>query len=105
VDALDEGRRGASRPDALEVALHRLDRAGHLVLRVGEDLAAHAGVPPTGLGAGVPEIRVPTGSPAATRVMLSGRFRSNTTMGRSFSMHRLTAGAASTLCWSRSRAA
>ena len=44
-----------------------------------------------------PEMRVPTGSPAATRVMLSGWLRSNTTIGRSFSMHRLTAVASSTL--------
>ena len=57
--------------------------------------------PPAALGA--PEMRVPTGSPAATRVMLSGWLRSNTTIGRSFSMHRLTAVASRTLSWSRSR--
>ena len=50
-------------------------------------------------------MKEPTASPAATRVMLSGRFRSNTTMGRSFSMHRLTAVASRTLSWSRSRSA
>ena len=97
VDALDERGRRATRADPGEVALHGLDGPGHLVLRVGEDLAAHAGVPPTGPDARVaPEMSVPTGSPAATRVMLSGRLRSNTTIGRSFSMHRLTAVASST---------
>ena len=103
VDALDERRRGATGPDALEVALHGLDRAAHLVVGIGDDLGAHAGAPPAAPGA--PEMRVPTGSPAATRVMLSGRLRSKTTMGRSFSMHRLTAVASRTLSWSRSRSA
>ena len=70
VDPLDERGRGAPGPDALEVALHGLDGAGHLVVRVGDGLAAHARTPPAALGA--PEMRVPTGSPAATRVMLSG---------------------------------
>ena len=37
--------------------------------------------------------------------MLSGWLRSNTTIGRSFSMHRLTAVASITLSWSRSRSA
>ena len=103
VDPLDERGRGATGPDPLEVALHGLDRAGHLVVGVDEDLAAHAGAPPAAPEA--PEMRVPTGSPAATRVMLSGRLRSNTTIGRSFSMHRLTAVASRTLSWSRSRSA
>ena len=37
------------------------------------------------------------GSPIAARGMLSGWFMSNTTMGRSLSMHRLTAVESSTL--------
>src|SRR6185437_3405237 len=94
VDAFHERGRCATGPDPLEVALHGLDRAPHLVVGVGDDLAAHAWAPPPAPDA--PEMRVPTGSPAATRVMLSGRLRSNTTIGRSFSMHRLTAVASST---------
>ena len=42
VDALDERGRRAAGPDALEVALHGLDGARHLVIGVGDDLAAHA---------------------------------------------------------------
>ena len=48
---------------------------------------------------------VPTGSPSATRAMLSGPLRSKTTIGRSFSMHRETAAPSITLSWSRSRSA
>ena len=102
-EALDEGRRGAAGPDPLEVALHRLDGARHPLLRGGLGLRAHAGTPPTALVA--PEIRVPTGSPMATLVMLSGWLRSNTTIGRSFSMHSDTAAASRTLSWSLSRSA
>ena len=66
---------------ALEVALHGLDGAGHLVVGVGDDLGAH--VRRTSDAAPeAPEMRVPTGSPAATRVMLSGRLRSKTTIGQ-----------------------
>src|SRR4029453_16780372 len=102
-EALDEGGRGAAGPDALEVALHRIDGAGHLLLGDRLGLGAHAGTPPTALDA--PEMRVPTGSPTATLVMLSGWLRSNTTIGRSFSMHSDTAAASRTLSWSRSRSA
>ena len=42
VDALHEGRRGAAGPDPLEVALHGLDGARHLVLGGGQDLGAHS---------------------------------------------------------------
>src|SRR5262245_31157177 len=101
--ALHERRRRAAGPDALEVALHRLDRAGHLLLGRRLRLRAHAGTPPTALSA--PEMRVPTGSPTATLVMLSGWFRSNQTIGRSFSMHSDTAAASRTLSWSRRRSA
>ena len=52
-----------------------------------------------------PAMSVPTGWPAATRAMLSGPFRSNTMIGRSFSMHSDTAAPSSTLSWSRSRSA
>src|SRR4029079_1363431 len=103
VDALDERGRRATRPDPLEIALHGLDRTTHLVVGIGDGLAAHVCAPPPAPDA--PEMRFPTGSPAATRVMLSGRLRSNTTIGRSFSMHRLTAVASSTFSWSRSRSA
>ena len=106
LDALDERGRRAAGADALEVALHGLDGAAHLVVGVGDDLGGHARAPPAVAWAAVaPEMSVPTGSPAATRVMLSGWLRSNTTIGRSFSMHRLTAVASSTLSWSRSRSA
>src|SRR6185503_7767628 len=101
--ALHDARRRPAGADALEVALHGLDRAGHLLLGRGLGLGAHAGTPPTALFA--PEIRVPTGSPTATLVMLSGWLRSNTTIGRSFSMHSDTAAASRTLSWSRSRSA
>ena len=40
-----------------------------------------------------------------TRVTVSGWLRSNTMIGRSFSMHRLTAAASMTLSWSRRRSA
>ena len=98
VQALDEARGGATGPQGLEVALHRLDRPPHLALGLGQDLGAHPVIPP-----GSAEMRVPTRSPRATRVMLSGVLRSNTTIGRSFSMHSETAAASSTLSWSRSR--
>src|SRR6185312_27423 len=89
-DPLDERRRRPARPDRLEVTLHRVDRAGHLLVCVGEDLGAHADGPPL-------EMNVPTGSPVATFVMLSGWLRSNTMIGRSFSIARLTAAASMTL--------
>src|SRR4051812_46836355 len=98
----DEGGRSAARPDSLEVALHRVDRAAHLVIGVGDRLAAHRAPPAP---PDPPEIRVPTSSPAATRVMLSGWFRSNTMIGRSFSIQSETAAASMTLSWSRRRSA
>ena len=45
----------------------------------------------------------PVLDPNATRAMLSWPFRSNTTIGRSFSMHKETAAPSMTLSWSRSR--
>src|SRR6185312_5549117 len=100
-DPLDERGRRAAGADALEVALHDLDGPGHLAFRARQGLGAHQRLLPDG----APEIRVPTGSPIATRRMLSGLFRSNTMIGRSFSMHRLTAVASRTLSRSRSRSA
>ncbi len=64
-DAFDQRRRGAAGAHGLEVALHGIHGPAHLVVGVGEDLVAHAVGPPL-------EISVPTGSPVATFVMLSG---------------------------------
>src|SRR4029078_5478467 len=102
--ALDERGRCAARPERLEVALHRLDGTTHLVVRGGDRLAAHRCSPLPPPRVALP-IRVPPGCPAATRVMLSGWLRSNTTIGRSFSMQRETAAASMTLSWSRRRSA
>src|SRR5262249_10328588 len=88
VEPFHERRGRAARADAVEVALHDLQGAGHLAFDARQDLAAHPRVPPTGAA---DEITVPTGSPRATRVMLSGWLRSKTMIGRSFSMQRLTA--------------
>ena len=62
VEALDQRRRRPPGPQALEVTLHGLDCAAHLVIRVGDDVGAHDRAPPAALVA--PEMRVPTGSPA-----------------------------------------
>src|SRR5207249_956702 len=75
VEPLDQRRRGTPRPNRLEVALHHLDRARHLALDAGQHFTAHARIPPTGA---LDEMSVPTRSPIATRVTLSGWFRSNT---------------------------
>src|SRR5439155_25456586 len=78
VDSLDEAGRGASCPDSLEVALHRLDCTSHFPFGRRKDLAAHREFPLALV------ISVPTRSPRATRVMFSFLLRSKTTIGRSF---------------------
>ncbi len=88
LDTLDEGGRGAPGADMVEVAVHRLDGGGHarldwLVLSV-----SHTFVPPW--------ISVPTGWPSAARLMLPSSLMSNTRMGISLSMHKLTAVESST---------
>src|SRR5207244_12731948 len=84
-------------PDVRQTPLEDLDGTRHLVVRRRDRLVAHAC---TSAG---PEMRVPTASPAATLAMLSAPLRSNTTIGRSFSMHSETAAPSMTLSWSRSR--
>src|SRR4029078_1364545 len=99
-DALDQAGRGAAGPDGLQVPVHDLDGTRHLVVGRGDDLVVgHTRAP----SAARPAMSVPTGSPSATRAMLSWPFRSNTTIGRSFSMHSATGAPSMTLSWCRVR--
>src|SRR4029078_2974225 len=93
-DALDQAGRGAAGPDGLQVPVHDLDGARHLVVGRGDDLVVgHARAP----AAAGPAMSVPTGSPNATRAMLSWPFRSKTTTRRAFSLHSDTAAHSRTL--------
>src|SRR5574338_629390 len=90
-DALDEGRRGPPGADTGEVALHGIHGALHLGLDLAQRLVRHASTSPV--------ISVPICSPRTARAMLPGCVMSNTTIGMSLSIARLTAVASS--AWSR----
>src|SRR5699024_476992 len=98
-----EGRRGGTaRADGREVLLRDPDGLLHLLFGLKEGFFGHCGAPGTTwcswLGGPAARRQAPDGptmvpifSPRTARRMLPWLIRSNTTMGRPLSMHRLTA--------------
>ena len=86
--AFDERRRRAAGADGGEITLERDQRAAHPLVRFLAQLVGHRPLPPS--------MSVPIGSPSAAARMWPGSLRSKTTIGRSLSMHSVTAVASIT---------
>src|SRR5579875_2798673 len=110
-DLAEHRRVSTTRPDAREVLLGDRDGLLHLLLGFEEDLVDHCGssaplAPCPSPSCPVPrsprQTSVPIGSPRTARTTFPACIRSKTTIGRSLSMHRLTAVASMNLSPRRS---